>query len=252
MRRDALLVACGIALLVSSCAGASVSIEDADAGADPVPTCVAGRSVACACVDGRIGAQVCVAGATFGTCACADAGTDVSTSAAVCVPGESVSCSCSTGAAGARTCMDEGTYSACICETPDAGWKQQRLAWLQAGMVGTWFGSVKNPWHPAFDATVVFDASGHYSAHTPGDQIVVFYYGSNDDSPDNTYQLTEVTSNGEGWGKIRGHGRQSGRTPPPDIERRWQPVGVPVLPREQRSHHVHVDASALSRATGTS
>jgi hypothetical protein len=49
---------------------------------------------------------------------------------------------------------------------------------------------------------IQFEATGHYSAHSPNDACVVFYYGSNDDSAEKTYRLDDVLANGEGHGEI--------------------------------------------------
>jgi hypothetical protein len=120
-----------------------------------------------------------------------------------CVPGQSIGCTCSTGQLGAQVCQPNGTYGPCMCEGPDSGtWEQQQLERLRRGIVGTWSGVQTNPWFPSCPTTFVFEASGHYSAHSPGDSCIVLYYGSNDDSPEKTYLLDDVLADGDGHGTI--------------------------------------------------
>jgi hypothetical protein len=59
-----------------------------------------------------------------------------------------------------------------------------------------------NPWNAGCATKIVFEANGHYSAHSPGDECVVFYYGSNDDTPEKTYLLNDVLPTAEGRGEI--------------------------------------------------
>jgi hypothetical protein len=119
-----------------------------------------------------------------------------------CVPGQSMPCACASGLLGAQTCRKDGTYDACVCA--DAGsWEQQQFARIKQGMVGTWIGTQTNPWDEGCPTTLTFEANGHYSGHSPADTCVVFNYGTNDDSPEKTYQLTDVHATGEGWGEIQ-------------------------------------------------
>jgi len=120
-----------------------------------------------------------------------------------CVPGQSIGCTCASGQSGAQVCRADGTYGECVCASIDPGtWEQQQLARLRRGMVGMWTGMQTNPWLSSCSTTITFEANGHYSAHSPGDACVVFYYGSNDDSPEKTYLLNDVLPTAEGKGEI--------------------------------------------------
>jgi hypothetical protein len=82
-------------------------------------------------------------------------------------------------------------------------WEQQQLARLRRGIVGTWSGTSSNPWGAGCPTLMRFEASGHYSAHSPGDDsCIVLYYGSNADSPEKTYLLDNVLTSAEGEGDI--------------------------------------------------
>jgi hypothetical protein len=118
-----------------------------------------------------------------------------------CIPGQSIGCVCATGQSGSQVCLADGTYGPCFCS--DAGtWEQQQLERLRRGIVGTWVGRQTNPWNSGCPTTITFEASGHYSAHSPGDSCVVFYYGSNADTPEKTYLLDNVLPTVEGEGEI--------------------------------------------------
>jgi hypothetical protein len=120
-----------------------------------------------------------------------------------CVPGQTGACVCANGASGIQLCLANGTFGPCSCGDIDAGtWEQQQLARLRRGIVGTWSGMQTNPWNSGCETKIQFEASGHYSAHSPGDSCIVFYYGSNDDSPEKTYLLDDVLATGEGQGEI--------------------------------------------------
>jgi hypothetical protein len=108
-----------------------------------------------------------------------------------------------TGLPGAQICMSNGTYASCTCASLDGGnWEQDKLAWVKAGIVGEWVGTTTNVWEPpCIDVTVSFGASG-YSAHSPGEACIVFYWGTNADSPFKTYDLNDVKTNGEVYGDI--------------------------------------------------
>lgn len=86
---------------------------------------------------------------------------------------------------------------------PDQPWEVQQLARIRAGIVGTWYGVVTNPWTSGCKVQITFFADGHYSAHSPADACVVFYYGTNDDSPEKTYFIDDVTAAAEGAGMIQ-------------------------------------------------
>jgi hypothetical protein len=121
-----------------------------------------------------------------------------------CIPWQTFACTCPSGQRGEKVCQVDGTFGPCICPNVDAGsWEQQELARLRRGIVGTWLGTQTNPWNnPGCATKIQFEANGHYSAHSPNDACVVFYYGSNDDSAEKTYQLDDVLANGEGHGEI--------------------------------------------------
>jgi hypothetical protein len=119
-----------------------------------------------------------------------------------CVPGFSVACACATGALGSQTCRRDGTFGPCTCA--DAGsWEQQELARIRAGVIGTWKGLQTNPWNGVCETKITFEADGHYGAHSPDDMCVVFYYGTNDDSPEKTYLFDDVQADGDGSGEIQ-------------------------------------------------
>jgi len=49
---------------------------------------------------------------------------------------------------------------------------------------------------------MAFFASGQYAAHSPGDQCIVFYYGTNADSSEKRYLLNDILASGEGSGEL--------------------------------------------------
>jgi len=125
-------------------------------------------------------------------------------SASFCIPGQSIGCTCATGQLGAQVCQPNRTYGPCVCAAVDGGsWEQQQLARLRRGIVGTWLGVQTNPWSDVPCSTKIqFEANGHYSAHSPNESCTVFYYGSNDDSPEKRYSIDDVLANGEGHAEI--------------------------------------------------
>jgi hypothetical protein len=98
---------------------------------------------------------------------------------------------------GAQICQADGTFAPCVC-VPET---YQRV---KAGMVGTWVGVETSPWVDPFTVRVVFGADGHYSAHCAQASCpaAVFYYGTDDDSPEKTYALTDVHADETCSGKI--------------------------------------------------
>jgi len=120
-----------------------------------------------------------------------------------CIPGQSIGCICASGQMGAQVCQPDGTFGPCMCDVDGGSWEQEQLARLRRGIVGTWVGSSSNPWSAGCSALVKFEANGHYSAHSPGDDsCLVLYYGSNADSPEKTYVLNNVLASAEGEGDI--------------------------------------------------
>lgn len=67
--------------------------------------------------------------------------------------------------------------------------------------MGTWVGTQTNPWGAPCQVTISFGATS-YSAHSPGDACVVFYWGVNDDTAEKTYLIDDVTAAAEGTGEI--------------------------------------------------
>jgi hypothetical protein len=119
-----------------------------------------------------------------------------------CVSGQTVGCVCTTGQMGAQVCHDDGTYGSCTCAPSDGGtWEQQQLARLRRGIVGTWQGKQTSEWSTC-PSTIVFEASGHYTAHSENDSCVVFYYNDNADAPYKVYSLDDVNTVGEGSGEL--------------------------------------------------
>ena len=85
----------------------------------------------------------------------------------------------------------------------DQPWEVQQLERIRAGIVGTWVGDVTNPWNVPCQVRFTFTADGHYSAHDPtDDSCPVLYYGTNDDSPEKTYLIDDVTAAAEGVGML--------------------------------------------------
>jgi hypothetical protein len=121
-----------------------------------------------------------------------------------CVLGQSIACACADGHQGAQVCGLDGTYAPCVCRTSlDGGsWEQQQLAKLRKGVLGTWVGTQTNPWQAACSTTMTFDAGGHYTAHSTGEACIVFYYGTNDDSPEKIYDLNDIQADGKGSGSL--------------------------------------------------
>ena len=132
----------------------------------------------------------------------AGAGGDSGPTPAACVRGRSIGCACSNGQSGAQVCLADGTYGQCVCSGDSPTWDQQQLARLNNGVVGSWTGMQTNPWGSGCSTTITFEADGHYSAHSPGEKCIAFYYGSNDDSSEKTYLLNDVLPTAEGQGEI--------------------------------------------------
>jgi hypothetical protein len=103
-------------------------------------------------------------------------------------------CDCGGGVAGVPSCSEAGVAT-CTC----AGNGLAELQWIRAAMVGSWAGTGVNPWNGKHDVVFTFTADGHYSAH--GTQPAL-YYGSDEDSPDKTYELTDVSVENAASGSI--------------------------------------------------
>jgi hypothetical protein len=83
----------------------------------------------------------------------------------------------------------------------DQPWEVQQLDRIRGGVFGTWAGTQTNPWSDPCPVTISFGTTS-YSAHSPGDACTVFYWGVNDDSPEKTYLIDDVTASAEGTGEI--------------------------------------------------
>lgn len=74
---------------------------------------------------------------------------------------------------------------------------------LRDGIVGTWVGCVTTPWVPPYWVTITFRSDGTYSGvAAPGAGEPAFYYGTDQDSPEKTYQIDDLQSDLEGVGHI--------------------------------------------------
>ncbi len=106
--------------------------------------------------------------------------------------------------AGAPVSGGAPSYAGGAPVDPNQPWEVQQLARIRAGIVGTWVGDVSNPWASPCKVRITFTSDGHYSAHSPGDDTncVVLYYGTNDDSPEKTYLIDDVTAAAEGVGML--------------------------------------------------
>lgn len=118
-----------------------------------------------------------------------------------CVPGNGVTCVCSDGTVGVQTCAADGTNGECVCPGAD---EFSLLKWYQAAIVGMWEGKASTPWTPDYSVRFEFTADGHYSAHNldPNASNPALYYGVDDDSPEKTYELIDVTANKMAVGRI--------------------------------------------------
>lgn len=67
---------------------------------------------------------------------------------------------------------------------------------VQRRMVGKWHGSVTTPWEPVYEVDIEFFSNGNYSAHNTTGTTPAFYYGSDDDSPEKTFQVLSLDANG--------------------------------------------------------
>ena len=68
--------------------------------------------------------------------------------------------------------------------------------------MGIWSGTATFKNGTPCNTTITFTSDGHYSAHSPGETCIVFYYGTNDDSPEKQYRIDDVTASAEGSGTI--------------------------------------------------
>ncbi len=111
-----------------------------------------------------------------------------------CVAGSTLSCTCDNGLSGTIICLPDGTYSECGCGTP-------ALMRIRNGVIGTWTGTA-TAFGDTWPVTFTFDSYTHYSAKSLQAGITALYYGSDDDSPLKTYDITDVQANGDATGTI--------------------------------------------------
>lgn len=116
---------------------------------------------------------------------------------AQCAPGSTQSCSCNNGLVGSRICLPNLIFSECGCGT-------EALMRVKTGVIGTWTGTVTTPYHATnYHVTFTFDSYSHYSAKAlDGDGTPALYYGTDDDTPNKRYGITDIQANGDATGTI--------------------------------------------------
>ena len=113
-----------------------------------------------------------------------------------CTLGQILPCPCDNGLQGARVCLPSLVFSECGCGT-DA------LMRVKNGVIGTWTGTVTTPWTSPYRVTFTFDSYSHYSARTvDGSGIPALYYGSDADSLEKLYTISDIQANGDANGTI--------------------------------------------------
>jgi hypothetical protein len=95
--------------------------------------------------------------------------------------------------------FDSGAFDAGALDT---GFEGDRLAWIKAGMIGDWAGTITTPWTGSYQVEITFRADGTYSARSLDPNNTAFYYGSDDDDPNKRYDVFDVWANGHGRGWI--------------------------------------------------
>jgi hypothetical protein len=116
---------------------------------------------------------------------------------AQCAPGNTQSCACDNGLVGSRVCLSNLIFSECGCGT-------EALMRVKTGVIGTWTGTATTPWVPAYHVTFTFDSYTHYSAKAAPDAngVPALYYGTDDDTPNKRYGITDIQANGDATGTI--------------------------------------------------
>jgi hypothetical protein len=112
-----------------------------------------------------------------------------------CVPGASVACACADGRNGAQVCDDSGRFAPCVCT--DGEFERVR-----ALMVGSYRGTRTTPWDGTKNVTLDFLADETWRASCD-DGCVVFYWGGDEDHPENGYRLTNVNDDGFAVGRLQ-------------------------------------------------
>ncbi|HMF42788.1 MAG TPA: hypothetical protein VKQ32_19085 [Polyangia bacterium] len=86
-------------------------------------------------------------------------------------------------------------------DTADGGLPQcADLLRVRVALVGTWIGAEVNPFGQAFQVQITFGSDGHYTGHCAQSSCPtsVFYWGTDDDSPLKTYEVTGLNTT-YGW-----------------------------------------------------
>lgn len=112
-----------------------------------------------------------------------------------CTDGATLGCTCANGMSGNRVCLPRHTWSECACGSPP-------LMRLRNGVLGTWIGTATTPWVAPYGVTFTFDSYTHYSAHSLEGGNPALYYGTDEDSPEKKYDITDIQDNGDGVGII--------------------------------------------------
>jgi hypothetical protein len=113
-----------------------------------------------------------------------------------CSPGSTMPCACDNGMLGSRICLPSLVYSECGCGT-DA------LMRVKNGIIGTWTGTATTPFWSPYHVTFTFDSYSHYSSRAlDGNGVPALYYGTDDDSPQKQYDITDIQANGDATGTI--------------------------------------------------
>jgi hypothetical protein len=116
---------------------------------------------------------------------------------AQCAPGSTQSCSCDNGLVGSRICLPNLVFSECGCGT-------EALMRVKTGVIGSWTGTVTTPFWATYHATFTFDSYTHYSAKASpdGNGVPALYYGTDDETPNKRYGITDIQANGDAAGTI--------------------------------------------------
>ena len=112
-----------------------------------------------------------------------------------CAEGATLPCTCANGLAGSRICLPSRAWSECGCGTPE-------LMRVRNGVIGTWIGTVATPWLPPYTVTFTFDSYTHYSARSLDGDNPALYYGTDEDSPEKRYDITDIQDNGDATGYL--------------------------------------------------
>jgi hypothetical protein len=110
------------------------------------------------------------------------------------------------GGSGVACSIQEAEWEpAAWSEVTDEQTLEERFAYVQGGIVGSWRGVVTTPWTVPYEIDATFDDEGHYSArcvHRSNDCCVAFYYGTDDDTELKRYLIDDATLSGRITGLI--------------------------------------------------